>query len=188
VVGWGGRIRAPEYCEEAAMLSSASVEFVQSDITRTSQARALGFLGRFDRAGEVYVKIFEKDPIVDVQTGEVNKAKLKQRPELVTAYLELGVSELKVGLPPKDADRLARANQAFDLVVRNSKVVGSREPPSETWWTARYWQIRAWVDEGQYKNASLALRDVERNTSPNFDDGKYGLQELFKKMKGELAG
>jgi hypothetical protein len=44
------------------------------------------------------------------------------------------------------------------------------------------------VDEGQYKNASFALRDVERNTSPNFDEGKYGLQELFKKMKGELAG
>jgi tetratricopeptide (TPR) repeat protein len=187
-VGWGGKITAPEYFEEAANLYAASLEFVQSDVTRISQARALGFLGKFDRAGEVYVKIFEKDPIVDVATGEVNKDKLKKRPELLTAYLELGVSELKVGLPPKDADRLARANQAFDLVVRNSKVQGSREPPSETWWTARYWQIRAWVDEGQYKNASFALRDVERNTSPNFDEGKYGLQELFKKMKSELAG
>jgi tetratricopeptide (TPR) repeat protein len=187
-VGWGGKITAPEYFEEAANLYSASLEFVQSDITRISQARALGFLGKFDRAGEVYEKIFEKDPIVDVTTGDVNKAKLKQRPELLTAYLELGVSLLKVGLPAKDADRLSRANQAFDLVVRNSKVQGSREPPSETWWTGRYWQIRAWVDVGQYKNASLALRDVERNTSPNFDEGKYGLQELFKKMKGELAG
>jgi len=142
-VGWGGKITAPEYFEEAANLYAASLEFVQSDITRISQARALGFLGKFDRAGEVYVKIFEKDPIVDVATGEVNKAKLKQRPELLTAYLELGVSELKVGLPAKDADRLARANQSFDLVVRNSKVQGNKEPPSETWWTARYWQIRA---------------------------------------------
>jgi hypothetical protein len=86
----------------------------------------------------------------------------------------------------RDADRMSRANQAFNLVVDNTKT--KNVAPGETWWNAKYWQIRAWVDQGEYKKASLSLRDVERNTSANFDEGKFGLQDLFKKMKAEVAG
>jgi hypothetical protein len=32
---------------------------------------------------------------------------------------------------------------------------------------------------GPVQERVVALRDVERNTSPNFDEGRYGLQELF---------
>lgn len=186
-VGFPGKIAAPEYFEEAATLYAASLEFVPSYRARIVQARALGFLGRFEEAAEVYGKVFEKEPLIDVTTGEVNKQRVKEKPELLTAYLELGVCELKVSMANgRDADRMSRANQAFDLVVRNTKT--QNVAPGETWWTATYWQIRAWVDQGDYKKAALKLRDVERNTSPNFDEGKYGLQDLFKKMKTEVAG
>jgi len=184
-VGWTAPIASPEYFEEAANLYAASLEFVQSYRTRINQARALGFLGQYDQAADVYSRIFEKDPVVDVTTGEVNKKALSEKPELLTAYLELGVAEFKTAFARgRDADRLARANQAFDLVVRNSKT--ATQVPGETWWVAKYWQIRAWIDEGDYQKANFALRDVERNTSPNFDEGKYGLVDLFKKMKGEI--
>jgi tetratricopeptide (TPR) repeat protein len=186
-VGFPGKIAAQEYFEEAAGLYAASLEFVQSYRARIVQARALGFLGRFEEAAEIYAKVFEKEPLIDVATGEVNKQRVKEKPELLAAYLELGVCELKVAMANgRDADRMSRANQAFDLVVKSTKT--QNVAPGETWWNATYWQIRAWVDQGDYKKASLKLRDVERNTSANFDEGKYGLQDLFKKMKTEVAG
>jgi tetratricopeptide (TPR) repeat protein len=177
---------APEYFEEAAKLYEASLEFVPSYITRISLARALGFLGRFDEAGAQYAALFEQERLVDVSKGEVIKEVAQQRPQLLAAYLEWGVVELKAGLSgDRNVDRLARANAVFDLIVKFTKTT-SRDR-SETWWNCRYWQIRAWVDEGEYKNADVALRELERTTEAS-DQDKYGLRDQFKKLKSELAG
>ena len=78
----------------------------------------------------------------------------------------------------------ACVNAIFDLVTKATKPI-SKEPV-EIWWNAKYWQIRAWIDEGEYPKADLALRDVDRNTN-DFDGGKYGLRDLFKKMQSEVA-
>jgi hypothetical protein len=116
----------------------------------------------------------------------VIKEVAQQRPQLLAAYLEWGVVELKAGLSgDRNVDRLARANAVFDLIVKFTKTT-SRDR-SETWWNCRYWQIRAWVDEGEYKNADVALRELERTTEAS-DQDKYGLRDQFKKLKSELAG
>jgi hypothetical protein len=182
------KLAAPEYFEESATLYASSLELVPSYRTRINLARALGFLGRYDEASEQYGKLFDQEHLVDVATGEVDKALASQRPELLAAYLEWGVCELKTGMggANRDVNRLTRANAIFDVVVKHTRTTARER--SENWWTSRYWQLRAWVDQGEYKNADFALRDIERNTSDDFDQGKYGLRDLFKKMKGELAG
>jgi len=179
------KLTEPKYFEEAATTYAATLALVPSYRTRMNLARTLGFLGRFGESGDEYARLFEGEKLIDAATGDIDKEVAKQRPELVTAYLEWGVCDFKSGASgARDADRLARANAVFNTVVKFAKPTGRDR--SESWWNARYWQMRAWMDQGEYQKADLSLRDLERNTE-DFDGGKYGLRELFKKMKAEIA-
>jgi tetratricopeptide (TPR) repeat protein len=180
------KIGSPDYFDQAEALYTASLEFVPSYRTRVSIARVQGFLGRFEDACDNYAKVFEQEHLID-DKGELDKTVANQRSDLVMAYLEWGVAELRAGTKgtSHDVDRLVRANNVFNAVVTYTKATGRDR--SEAWWNARFWQIRSWVDGGDYTKASLALRDLERNTE-DYDGGKYGLRELFRKMAIEVAG
>ncbi|MSR46845.1 MAG: hypothetical protein EXS13_07260 [Planctomycetes bacterium] len=179
------KVTVPHFFEEAADTYAATLELVPSYRTRMNLARTLGFLGRSEQAGEQYAQLFDSERIIDAESGDIDNEVARKRPDLVTAYLEWGLCDFKAGLVGnRDVDRLARANGVFGAVVKFAKPTGRER--SETWWHGRYWQMRAWVDQGDYAKADLALRDLERNTE-DFDQGKYGLRELFRKMKSELA-
>src|SRR5262249_30981236 len=188
-VTWRGQVTEPQYFEAAVEIYGASVALVPSYLGSIYQARALGFLGRYREASAIYQKLVDQEQLVDVVKTELNKSVLSSRPALLSAYLESGVAEYLQAQastdPGERADHYTRANGVFDVIVNSLK--SSKTEPNEQWWRAKYYQLRALVDEGQYKRADILLRDLERTTN-DFDENKYGLRDLFKKMKSELAG
>jgi tetratricopeptide (TPR) repeat protein len=181
-VGWkGGTGKANTTWERAAELYEAALAATPSYRTAISLARTYGFLGKWDKASQTYARLFEQEPLINKQTGKFNTETIRAKPELLDAYLESGVAEHQTALVDKDKERFLRAGKIFDTMCANT------EANSKRWWQSKYYLIRNLVDRGEYKDADIALRSVERTTN-DYDGGKYGFKPLFLELKTQLAG
>ncbi len=180
-VGWFEvRPKAPEYWEKAAQLYEASMNTFPIYGTRVSLARTYAFLDRHREAADLYTRVIEDDRLIDSAKNEIDRGALSAKPELLPIYLELGASILELGRQENDPSQLQNAIAVFDRVLKVAP-----KATSETWWQAKHLQVATWMDQGDYKKANFAIRDLERYTQ-NFDEGKYGLDARFRKMKSDL--
>ncbi len=182
-VGW--RPEKPEavdreYWKNAAELYEIAQATSASYRTLIGLARCYGFLGQWDQASGAYGRLFDQERLVDPKTKKFDRAVITAKPELIFAYLESGVTEYEVGKSMKDSDKLNRATQIFN------DILATYDNTSEMWWHAKYHQLRALFERGDYDTADVALRGVERTTQ-DFDEGKYGYKKLFTELKAELA-
>ncbi len=181
-VGVGNKfeVREVSIWEQAASVYEAVIASIPSAQATVNLGRVLGFLGKWKEAGTVYDKLFAEEQIVDLATNGLNKELLAARPVLLPAYLEWGVVEYKLGAVAPGGDNLRRS---IDILNR---VGAGTDQGSLMWWRARYWRIRALMDNGNYVDAGVAMRNLLRNFT-NFDDGKYGMADLFAQIASELS-
>jgi tetratricopeptide (TPR) repeat protein len=143
-------------------------------------ARTLGILGRMAEAETIYARLFDQVSLFDA-AGRFDRATIEARPELVSAYLEWGVTAHHVGLESNDRGRLDRAAAIYKRIEENSA------PEYRTWWQARFFQIKLLSDQGDYENAQTAIKSVKRNQSQNYDEGRFGFKDKFLSLEAELS-
>jgi tetratricopeptide (TPR) repeat protein len=171
---------APEYWEDAAEFYEAVVS-VAGTTGRINLARALGYLGRYEEAIELYSQVVENESLIDPSAPDVlNRSVLASRPELLSAYLELGVAQFLVGKAERDTATIQNSIVIFGRIVKTAPKM-----TSEAWWRARYYQVAGWDAVGSYPQALAAINDLARNSN-DYDEGKYGLNARFKELKREL--
>ncbi len=180
-VGWDiSKTKSKDLWEQSAKLYEAVQESSPSYRTMISLARTDGFLGRWKESAAIYGRLFDQEKLIDPATKKFNRATLSAKPQLLYAYIEWGIAEYQTAVQEKDPDRFNRAFGIFQTICSNS------EKESRLWWQAKYYWIRSLVDRGDYENAKISLRDVERN-SQDFDQGRFGFKSLFLELKAELA-
>jgi tetratricopeptide (TPR) repeat protein len=143
------------------------------------QARTYGFLGRWNEASVAYVRLFEREPLLDVTGRRFDTTLLRNKPELLQAWVEWCAAEAEVGELLGETSHLTRAAENLDRALANLDT-GSR-----LWWHAKTMQIELLLERGQYEAADVALRAVERTTQ-DFDEGKYGARERLLAAKAEI--
>src|SRR5262245_11010314 len=141
------------------------------------QARALGFLQRWEDAAESYARLFERESFANLSLRKIDPAALSEKPELAYAFLEWGACERQIGIDKNAPERLSRASSIFETLV-----LGVRAG-SALWWPAKFYQIQTMSDRGVYDGAKIAIRDIERNY-PDYDAGP--LKERFQRLSKEL--
>ncbi len=177
---WTESARDTECWEQAAALYESVLPWSPSTKTLISLGRSYGFLRRWKDAARIYDQIFEQEqPFIDPATKRIRADALRAKPELLSAYLERGLSEYQWALEENDTDRLGRATSIFESLTL------SAQQDSKPWWQSKYLQLKSLADRGKYDIADIALRSVERN-SDGFDGGKYGYRERFETLKKEI--
>jgi tetratricopeptide (TPR) repeat protein len=180
-VDWQEKPKDPALWEEAAGIYRRLLEVAPSTRTTIQLARTYGLLQRYEEAAQLYGRVFDTVQLVESgPSGTFNSRVVRANPELIPAYLEWGVAEHLAGMAEKDKDRQARAYTIFERMLANT------EANSRLWWQSKYFQIRSLFDRGDYPKAKIAMRDVKRTNSDNFDEGKYGLQPRFQALETEL--
>lgn len=185
-LGW----KAPRSAEldnwrSAADLYEAALRQAPSRKGRLYEARALGFLGEWERSADAYARFFEEITLVDPGTGKFATTVLAdpdlQKLGVVTAYIEWGVAESNAGKATQDTEHTAKSLGIFANLAKNPNSVVVDSKP---WWIFKYAQIQALVTKGDFKEAGIQLRDAERSTPAL---GKpAGLENEFKKLKADI--
>jgi tetratricopeptide (TPR) repeat protein len=184
-VGWqASKMREPNLWKAAEELYSAALQLAPSYQNMIKLGRSLGFQGRFADATAVYGRLFDSEPIIDVNAkppkSPFNGQLLRQKNELYLAYLEWGVAAEEAA--PKEQDQtemFVRAGTIFDNLVRIP------EPTAKIFWHAKYHQIRNQMAQGKYPEAGRLMRDIER-MNPELG-APAGLQNEFKTLKNDLS-
>jgi hypothetical protein len=143
-------------------------------------ARTLGFLRRWDEAAAGYAQLFERESFANTVTRTIDPEAMREKPELLAAFLEWGVCEREVGIAQHAPDRLSRASAIFETLV-----LGTRAE-SRSWWMGKFYQLQTLVDRGEYELAAIALRDIQLHY-PDYDAGQFGLKQRFASLGDELA-
>ena len=141
--------------------------------------RVLAFQGAWRDAALVYSRMFDREPIMDISGKRMDVTRIREKPELVPAYVEWAMVESMAGSSGDDRERLARA---ADLLA---KAVPNLTSGSKLWWRAKCLQIQNLVWLGRYDDADIALRDLERTTD-DYDKGEFGAREKLLKLKAEV--
>ena len=179
-LGWEARrTTEPHYWQKAAGLFEKANTAMPSTLTAIRLGRTLGFLGRWEDAARAYASVFDQEPLVDEATKRFRPEIASSRPELILAYLEWGVAEHQAGTKAKDNARLTRAATIFERLTQNLPLEGP------IWWQAKYHQLRAMMDRGDYSKADFFMKEVERTTSGSPADDPR-LAEDFAALKSEL--
>jgi tetratricopeptide (TPR) repeat protein len=176
---WTGSLKEAGQLRGAAQAFESASSATQSAVTLLLLARTRGFLGEWAAAAEAYGKLFQATPIVDTNTKRFDMMVIRDRPELVPAWVEWGVVERRAALADNDTSRLAAAFGVFETLKL------SVAADSKLWWQGQYWLCRILADKGQYNDADFAVRQLER-TSEGFDGGRFGMAPLFEALKAEL--
>jgi tetratricopeptide (TPR) repeat protein len=142
-------------------------------------ARTYGFLGQWKEASVAYLRLFEREPLLDVTGRRFDTALLRNKPELLQAWVEWCAAEAEVGKLLDEPSHLTRSAENLDRALANL------DNGSRLWWHAKTLQIEMLVERGQYEAADVALRAVERTTQ-DFDQGKYGARERLLAAKAEI--
>jgi hypothetical protein len=146
--------------------------------------RTYGFLQRWADAARVYARLFDQESLVSPGSTKFNSnTTVKAKPELLYAYLEWGVVEHELAKVDKQAERFSRASGIFDRLADKDNAT----PDSRLWWQNSYQRVRAMMDRGEYQSAATVLRDIKRNTSADYDQGKFGYQKRFADLETALS-
>jgi tetratricopeptide (TPR) repeat protein len=177
----------PLFWERAVQIYRAALDQSPDYRMTINLARTLGFLKKWADSASVYQKLFEQESIVDARSKgtRLDTTVLNAKGELLYAYLEWGVAEQMAAREDKDDKRPGRAIDIFQKLMGTIKADSKNPFP---YWAAKYHQVTTLVDLGRYGDADLAIKDVERQVNPKFDEGKFGYQALFEAVKVDLAG
>jgi len=179
-VDWQGELVDKDLWEKTARIYERLEAQAPSIKISIEHARVLAILGRIGEAEDIYARLFDQVSLLE-PSGKFDRSVIDARPELVSAYLEWGVTTHLVGLDSKDEGRLDRARDIYDRIVKNSTEA------SRLWWQAKFSYVKLLSDRGDYPNADTAIRNVKRGTGPKYDDGKFGFQEKFQALEQELS-
>ncbi len=180
-VDWSEKPAKPEMWDKAAEIYAKLLELAPKYEFEVSLARTLGFLQRWTDAERRYASLFDTQNLVTPPDNKFNAAVVKAKGQLVWAYLEWAVCEHRLALEDKQTDRFTRAQTLIERVLANTQI------GEKLWWQAKYHELRAMMDRGEYDKADVKLRDVKRSTSATFDENKYGYQARFEALEKELA-
>jgi hypothetical protein len=170
--------------EEAATLYEVALAQVPSYLTSVSLARCYGFLGQSTEGAATLAALFDQERIYDRTAKRFDTAQLAAKRELFLAYLEWGSLEHRTGVETQDKARLRRAGDIFEAVSKATTAAGGN---AMMFWWSNYLQIRNSFDLGEYENADLLMRQLERSQNDGFDQGQFGLKPLFEALKKEIA-
>jgi tetratricopeptide (TPR) repeat protein len=182
-VDWQGPVQAPELWEQAANIYDRLDAQAPSYRISIERARTYAILGRAAQAQEIYARLFDQVAMFTPgdTTMRFDRAVVEQRPELVPAYLEWGVTEHMVGLETNAQERLDRAAGIYERTLKNTT------DATRLWWQAKFSQVRLLFDRGDYKNADVAIRSVKRTTSDGYDEGRFGFKDKFVALEAEIS-
>jgi tetratricopeptide (TPR) repeat protein len=183
-VGWkpSGKSAGMEYWEQAATLLQSLLASQPSDRSMINLGRCQAFLGRWKDSASTYATLFEQVKLVNQAKTGFNNDVVRNKGEMVYAYLEWGVAELEAGKAEQSSERLTRASGIFDLLAQATKPTGT---PSRLWWQAKYYQIHTLLDRGLYEQADIALRDIKRTAGDTFDNGEF--KPMLQQLETEIA-
>jgi hypothetical protein len=176
-VEWKGTKLDDSLLDLAVRAFDAVLTVTPSYRVQIVQARALGFLQRWEDAAEGYARLFERESFANLSSRTIDTQAMQDKPELGFALLEWGVGEREIGAAKNAPERLARASSIFETLV-----VGTRAD-TKLWWPAKFYQVQTLSDRGEYETAKIIMRDMERNY-PEFDKGP--LKERFQRLAEEL--
>ncbi len=141
--------------------------------------RAHGFQGHWKEAAVTYLKLFEREPLLDVSGLRFDSAQLRSKPELLQGWIEWAMAEVELGKSLDDPSHLTRATEMLD------KALGNLEAGGRLWWLTKCMQIETLVNRGQYEAADVALRSIERNNQ-DFDEDKHGARKRLLAAKDQI--
>lgn len=185
-----GTKRAPDYFEKAAEIFDSALQQAPDYRMAIGLGRCHGFLGqlgdgaRWVEAARVYAALFAQEAILTKDRRKLDSAVTGAKPELTYAYLEWGVAERMAYAQDNDKSRLTRC-----LATILTPLVNTLQPATskQAYWGAKYHQVRALMDAGDYVNAKAVVDDVKRTVNPNFDDGEFGYKAVFDAAAEELS-
>jgi tetratricopeptide (TPR) repeat protein len=180
-IGWSPKkTRDPNLWQQAADLFEAALKISPSDQTQINYGRVLGFLGRWAEATAVYSQLFDQYQLFDRDTKKLNGDLVRNKKELLPAYLEWGVCAHNAAEKDNDAELYVRADSILDNLSKALTL------DTKMWWQAKYHQIKSKFDQGKYEIAGNLLRDAERQTAPPLGNGG-GLTDEFKALKDDIG-
>ena len=171
----------PELWEQVKSILQAVLESGSSYRSEIYLGRVLGVQGQWREAAMTYSHLFDREQIMDISGKKMDVARIREKPELVPAYVEWAMAESMAGSTGDDRERLSRADELLKKALPNLQV------GEKLWWRARVLQVQNFVWQGRYEEADIALRDLERNTADDFDQGKFGAKERLLQLKAEVA-
>ncbi len=142
--------------------------------------RVLAFQGDWRDAAQTYSRMFDHEELMDISGKRMDVGRIREKPELVPAYVEWATAESMAGSTGDDRERLSRA---ADLLT---KALPNLDRWSKLWWRAKTQQIQNLMWQGRYDEADIALRELERTTD-DYDKGEFGAREKLLALKAEVA-
>lgn len=178
-VDWNGQLLESELFEQAQLAYERVIPLTPSYRALITFAQTQGYLRKWTEAATAYAQLFEQQTLADLNTRTLRQDTLREKPELISAFLEWGVCELNAGTADNDPTRLSRASSIFETLVQ------STAKGSKLWWQSKFFQLRALVERGEYNVAKIGMRDIERGY-PNFDENQFGLKDKLTKLSDEI--
>lgn len=157
----------------------------QAWLTKVKLSSCLGFIGRFDASAKAFEPLIASEKILREEKGDEGKtyfvidpAAVKgQRSILLFAYADYARALFEAA----KTDR-KRLDEVLDIYAR---VITVTPPDTQLWWRAKYEYFAALYEKGDYQNAMVGMRAMQR-TNPTFDRGRYGVQAKFEALAKKL--
>jgi tetratricopeptide (TPR) repeat protein len=180
--GWTKqKTRDSDLWQQAADLFDAALKVSPNYKSTILLGRVRGFLGHYAAAADVYGELFDSEPFYDRVSAKFDSTLRKNKPELMNAYLEWGVSSHLAGAEANDQDRLLLARGILDALCTPQGLPANTKP----WWYAKYHQIKCFVDLGKYEDAQFLMNETVRKSS-DLGGGDADLKTAFATLKDEL--
>jgi len=175
---WQDAARAHE------MLIQAGVAEKDLPIAQTRLAWCRGLSAQsaadWDQVKLLCEKFFDEHTLLQ-KNGLLNRAVLAQKPWLADVYLEYGHALFQLG----------KSGQKFQFGNSHSVFGQMLEVTARgrgAWWLSRYYTIRIYYERGEgrdLRTADSVLDNLVREW-PNYDEGKYGLKDLFVELRSQV--
>jgi len=188
-----GKIGAPRYFAEAALLLSAILEGklgklqeedrlgVMADLARCEAFTAADAEG-WERARDRYLAIVNGWKLIDA----TNRISLNAAPRLATTlisvYIELGCVYFELS-------RLGQGSHFDDAVTVFQNTLQVTEGGSEPWWIAKYMTLALLVERGgpaDLKLAEVIVGNIEKGY-PDYDEDRFQIRGRILGLKGRLS-
>jgi len=152
--------------------------------------QCFGFARDFAKAKEQLFSVCQTEKILKIETEKGEKGKDVQvtnidvkvagaNPFLLFAYQDYASACFQLATANKDR---ALVDEVIGAAARIIQVAPTGQ---EAWWRAKYLVLAALYEKGEYGDATIGLRQLERQ-NPDFDKNKFGLRARFGALKQRI--
>ncbi|HVR74482.1 MAG TPA: tetratricopeptide repeat protein [Planctomycetota bacterium] len=188
-----GRIEAPRYFAETALLLSTLLEGklgklqeedrlgVMADLARCEAFTASDAEG-WERARDRYTAIVSGWNLVDASNRISLGAAPRLATTLISVYIELGCVHFELS-------SLGQGSHFDEAVTVFQNTLQVTESASEPWWIAKYMTLALLVERGgpsDLKLAEVIVGNLEKSY-PDYDEDRFGMRGRILGLKGILA-